>query len=302
MISTFSRTALCQKSEGMEKLASNVRNVFRTCMTVFAATRIVWFGVLGFYPVDSLRYEVVTFLLNRTALLAYFTAFTLIVFYWAERFHKRYYDTTVFMPGVGKMFIGVNACVYVFQIIIVVLYLESNEVKESNPIYELNILADALLSGLVSITFFIYGWLQFCKLTSSDESTEVELRRSELHKIMLITLVFTACFTLRVIMFLYRPLTNKYLNIYLFYSLAYFVPEISPTVLQVYLSETVMGKQQRDSKFIDKLYADNDSDIADYRESVGYDRIALVVTGTPAFILDLSNPQPSEDSPLVSEV
>jgi len=67
-------------------------------------------------------------------------------------------------------------------------------------------------------------------------------------------------------MFSWRPLTNKYFPTPIFYTFAYYVPELIPCAIQIYLSETGKEKQEKDSKFIDGLYQDSQESIEDYRE------------------------------------
>jgi len=165
----------------------------------------------------------------------------------------------------GGLFIILNLLLYIFQIIFIILWVTSNEDRDGNPVYEANIIADVILSVAVSTGFFIYGWLLFF-LTKKVDDVGVGQRDKELTRILLITLVFTACFSIRVFMFLYRPITGRKFSEPLFYSLAYYVPEVLPTLLQVYLAETLQDKQEKDIKYIENLYAESQDSIDDYRE------------------------------------
>lgn len=57
--------------------------------------------------------------------------------------------------------------------------------------------------------------------------------RRELIQTMVVTIVFAACFALRMVMFLYRPITGRFLNGTLYRVLAYFIPEVVAVALQV---------------------------------------------------------------------
>jgi len=167
-----------------------------------------------------------------------------------------YFDSKTFLPKLGWIFILINVVLYIFQIIMMGLWIASDEIKEGNPLYEINIVADVLLSAAISLGFFIYGWLLFfLARNSQDEDFE---RNKELVRILTITLLFTACFLVRCVMFLYRPITGAYLPTPVFYCFAYFVPECIPCLFQIYLAETSRGQAERDNQYIDDLYAESE--------------------------------------------
>jgi len=262
MVSSFTWSIFFKKGEGIGNLATNIRRTFRAYLVTFLTVRIIWLSIHSFHG-DG----VATFILNRVAVITLLTGFTLILFYWAERFHKNYYDTKGFLPLLGGVFVFVNTALYAFQIVIIVLWVFSNEVKEGNPLYEANIVTDVALSAAISLGFFIYGWLLFFLTKNSDDGDKTH-RTRELIKILIITVVFTACFLGRCFMFLYRPITDKKFSDQVFYTFAYFVPEVIPCLLQIYLAETSRGQQERENKFIDDLYAESQDSIEEYRESI----------------------------------
>lgn len=47
----------------------------------------------------------------------------------------------------------------------------------------------------------------------------------------MITMVLVLCFSMRFAVFLYRPVTGDFINIWLFAALAYFVPELLPVFI-----------------------------------------------------------------------
>lgn len=85
-------------------------------------------------------------------------------------------------------------------------------------------------------------------------------------KILVISFLFTACFLCRVVVFSYRPITHKTFNGTVFYVFAYYLPELVPTVLQVYISESSNQKQETDTKYIASLYQEADSSVDDINE------------------------------------
>jgi len=242
------------------KMATRVRRIFRIFLTLFVSVRIVWLCLHLFRGDDN-----VVFTLNRCALLFFLTAFTLVVFYWAEQFHKNYYETESFLPQLGLAFFVTNLIIYVFQIIVLILWFVLGTEREGNPLYEANIVTDVVVSTGVCVGFFVYGLLLFY-VTRNNDGGDVEGRNTELLRIFFITIIFTLCFLCRVVMFLYRPITGYPLPSVLFYVFAYFVPELVPSVIQVILSETVQGQLEREDKFIKDLYDEGEEAIVEYRE------------------------------------
>jgi len=246
---------------GLSTLATNVRRTFRSFLLLFIAVRIIWLSLLTFSNENDF-----TFVLNRLAIVLFITAFTLVVFYWAERFHKKYYETKSFLPQLGWLFVLANIILYIFQLVIIVMWFIGGGTREGNPIYNTTIIADVVISSLLSVGFLVYGILLFCVTKNTDDGETTNTRTTELLKILFITGVFTLCFLIRVFMFSWRPLTNKYFPTPIFYTFAYYVPELIPCAIQIYLSETGKEKQEKDSKFIDGLYQDSQESIEDYRE------------------------------------
>ena len=73
-------------------------------------------------------------------------------------------------------------------------------------------------------------------------------------------------------LFLYRPLTDKWLPEGVFFAFAYYVPELLPCLLQVWIAETTVEKQEQDSAFIEDLYKnEEDSDSTGSRSSFNSD-------------------------------
>jgi len=207
--------------------------------------------------------------------LFYLSAFTLVVFYWAETFHKNYYESSGFLPRLGMGFLALNVIVYTYQIIMLVLWdVKAHEEREGNVIYELNIVLDVAISALLSLGFLLYGILMFF-LTKSTGDGAIEDRNRELLKTVGITTVFAACFLCRVVMFAYRPITGQHFPAVTFYVLGYFLPELIPSVLQVYLAESTQEKQDKDNKFIDSLYAEGEEAIEEYRSSMRYSHVPI---------------------------
>eukprot|EP01114_Cavostelium_apophysatum_P001168 TRINITY_DN10994_c0_g1_i1.p2 TRINITY_DN10994_c0_g1~~TRINITY_DN10994_c0_g1_i1.p2 ORF type:complete len:284 (+),score=19.82 TRINITY_DN10994_c0_g1_i1:1106-1957(+) len=257
MIGAFCWTSRKVKNPDMGHLATNVRRLFRVLITIFVFARIAWMVLHVLLYSDNT--DNATFVLNRFALLIFISCFSLILFYWAERFHKNYYETKKFLPKLGWAFIGTNIVIYVSHIIIVILFFTFDTKREGNPLYDINILVDVAIAAIFSAGFMIYGILLFRKLRHHERS--LEGRDSEVMQTLILSIIFTVCFLSRVVAFLYRPITKRYFEENTFYVFGYFIPELCPSIIQVYLSETLKSKEINDTKWIDDLYDENDDSI-----------------------------------------
>jgi len=68
---------------------------------------------------------------------------------------------------------------------------------------------------------------------------------------------------LRVVLFLYRPVTGEYMDIFVFNLFGYYLPETIPVLLQVYLIQTSKRKALEEAEFIESLYRESSSDRED---------------------------------------
>ncbi|EGG17707.1 hypothetical protein DFA_08703 [Cavenderia fasciculata] len=125
--------------------------------------------------------------------------------------------------------------------------------KEGSVIYLLNTLYEVVLSLGIGISFTITVIRIYLKYTSID----IDVCRNQivqLRKMFILSLIFGACFVLRSIMFLYNPVTKKLMNDEVFITLGYFIPDIVPTLLQVYIIHTKMKNEEADTSYINSLY------------------------------------------------
>lgn len=69
-------------------------------------------------------------------------------------------------------------------------------------------------------------------------------------------------------MWFYRPITGKYLNEDVFYILGYYVPDILPTLVQIFIIQRTKRREVQNRAFIDDLYkaADEDQEESSYIE------------------------------------
>jgi len=231
-----------------------IQQVFHLFLSLFIAVRITWFALRSFSERDGL-----SFILNRFGFLLFFTAFTVVLFYWAETYHKTYISNVGFLPTLVKFFVITNGLLYALEVTLVVLFIIStdrnNYYEEGNIFYESSILFEVGVNFLVSLCYFTYGARLFLSHGKASEFEENFARKTkELLKTLISTIILTVCFLVRVIAFLYRPITNAYMDDQLFRVLAYFIPEIIPSIILFYLMQAHKYKQRSENKFIEGLY------------------------------------------------
>jgi hypothetical protein len=225
---------------------------FHLFLGSFVAVRLVWFFLraLG-------TGETITFTLNRLGLTLYFTAFTLVLFYWVESYHKTYISSHEFLPRFFWVFVGCNVVMYAFEAVIISMFVAGDHSKEGNPVYELSIYTIIALSFIVSLTFLIYGSRLYFRQTFSKDYEKTE-RSSDLTKIFLCTIVFFTCFLARGIAFMYRPITGGEMNEEAFFVIAYFVPELIPSFVEFYMIRTIKQQDRQQNQFIETLYQEEE--------------------------------------------
>ncbi|EFA77305.1 hypothetical protein PPL_12516 [Heterostelium album PN500] len=94
---------------------------------------------------------------------------------------------------------------------------------------------------------------------------------------------FCFCFLTRAIIFLYNPITGKFMNDEMFLTLGYFVPDIIPTLLQVYIWHSRMRNEEEDSTFINSLY-ENEMDEDTPTPTPVNDQMILLSESSPLVI------------------
>eukprot|EP01112_Ceratiomyxa_fruticulosa_P013436 TRINITY_DN3781_c0_g1_i1.p1 TRINITY_DN3781_c0_g1~~TRINITY_DN3781_c0_g1_i1.p1 ORF type:complete len:338 (-),score=27.76 TRINITY_DN3781_c0_g1_i1:183-1196(-) len=249
-----------------------IHQTFHVFLGLFLVCRIMWSALkMSGTPTDA------TFILNRLGFNLFFSAFTLVLFLWAESFHKSYIVSNQFLPRLKWGFIITNIVTYLIQFVLATFFLAGNShFREGNPLYEMNIDIQIIIGFLVSSGFLVYGIRLYCLNANIDNQVAGNERRKELIKLFFVTVIFSICFFIRVAMFLYRPITKKFLNLYLFQTFAYYVPEIIPCLLQLYMIHTSKIKEQQASKFIDELYRTDEEELQAERESWAYSASAIL--------------------------
>jgi hypothetical protein len=217
---------------------------------VFLTARIVW---LVFILCETPDLD--QFIVNRCAFAFFFTAFTLVMFFWAEMVHKNYYESHSFLPKLGLLFVLANVIIWLLQIIGICLVLsKSAALTPTNPFYVVNVLVDAFISITISFGFLIYGLKLTCrKLYVVDGLTPA--LNGEAVKMILCTVFFAACFLLRGLMYTYWFLTHQFMDDILYIILTYYFSELVPSAIQLFIFHTTKRHTQFNSQFISNLYA-----------------------------------------------
>ncbi|GAM27123.1 hypothetical protein SAMD00019534_102980 [Acytostelium subglobosum LB1] len=82
-------------------------------------------------------------------------------------------------------------------------------------------------------------------------------------QMFLLSLSFCFCFLIRTVIFLYNPITHKFMNEEVFLTIGYFIPDIIPTLLQMYIWHSRMKSEEDGKQYINTLYENelDDSDV-----------------------------------------
>jgi hypothetical protein len=65
------------------------------------------------------------------------------------------------------------------------MWFAEGEHREGNKIYDLTIIADVIISALLSIGFLVYGVLLFCVSKNTDDGETSDTRAKELMKVFI---------------------------------------------------------------------------------------------------------------------
>jgi len=217
---------------------------------LFLTFRVAWFCVqasLSVYPPvqddadDGWGRTDTTFILNRLSLCWFFAAISVILFNWARVVDVAEYMTSTLNTHLHKIFLVLNIIVSISIVITIIVYMtESQGTREGNPFYDSGVLLLGVVNFLFMAAFIIYG-LRLYLLTS-------EITKHKMIKVLMLAGVFLCCFGLRVTLLLYRPITGKKIYNSAFYTLCYFIPELTPLVVQIGFQSKHMLSQLEERK------------------------------------------------------
>ena len=257
-----------------------VQRLFSVLVIIFCLIRLVYFCL----PIAHVSVTV-TYIINQLAFTVFFTMFSLIIFFWAEQYHRKFFDTQSMLPRLQNIFIGTNAILWIVEIVLVTVACILDQVPKDKltndpsaptapqapssispivtvsqmilsdtpsmtgpatpvltpststkgaslggPLYFASVILIIVVDSIFALGFAIYGIAIFVQKYNNALGSGL---RRELIQTMLVTIVFGACFALRMGMFLYRPITGKFMNPVVYRVLAYFVPEVVAVLLQV---------------------------------------------------------------------
>jgi len=222
---------------------------FYISLLLYLSVRLVWYVMLA-----VTNEEVAAFILNRLALCLFYSSFTIVISFWAEKFHSRHFglEESITIPNLKLFLLATNLLLYAFQTAIVLYFVFVSHEEDGDAIYNADIVVLASVSLVMALLFLVYGLRTAWRITDSgDKSSESSMERLRL---IVVTAVFIICFLLRMVMFLYRPITNQYVNNSLFRTLSYLIPEIVPALTQLYMITTTKKQTTFNSKYIENLY------------------------------------------------
>lgn len=212
------------------------------------------------------------FALNRVAFCLFVSSFSLVVFLWAEQYHKTYIgraEEKGALPRAKWAFIGCNAAVYIFQVVMIILWAVSpGEKREGDLLYDWNVVIIVAINFILAVAFGLYGWRVYRqRSTSGDDSPESLF---ELKIVAIATVVFLLMFFLRVVMLSYRLVTKKFLPLAVFRIFGYYLPEAIPCIIQLILTRRQRKRSSQREHFIADLYKESETDVS-YQVRFGKD-------------------------------
>jgi len=225
-------------------------SLFYLLASGFLIFRISWFGVqasLSVYPPtdvdedDGWGRTNSTFVLNRLSLCWFFAAISVILFNWARVVDVAEYMTSILNTHLHKIFLVLNIAVTLSICITIIMYMtESSGTREGNPFYDSGVLLLAVFNFLFMMAFVIYG-IRLYLLTS-------EITKIRMLKVLVLAAIFLCCFGLRVALLMYRPVTGLKIYNPAFYTLCYFLPELTPLVVQIVFQSRAMLARAEERK------------------------------------------------------
>jgi hypothetical protein len=240
-----------------------VRVAFYVLATLFAATRVAWAAV-GFFAGSSGGDNAVraSFALNRTALALYMGCFSLVLVHGLRRYYAGGSAASLGILRRWQVGVGVTNGVVVLFLVVVLIALaatgDASVAREGHGLFEANILGVAFLNLALGAVFLYYGWQHYQLIKNSGDPDPASERRLLLIGAM--TAILFICFVLRCFMFLWRPITDSYLPIGVWYVFAYWVPELIPLGLQTaYVHLSMYEKSKQKSEIGDLYRAHEDS-------------------------------------------
>lgn len=287
---------------GRDRCNWTVPLAFLGLMFCFLGLRVSYF-VLKTFPVECVR-SVATFVLNRFSFCFYFTGLVLVLFYWAEQAHRTIIDDKFeFLPGVKRWFAVVVGSVWIYQLIVLGIWVAGEQSREDDLLYDSNILIDECLAFVLANFFFAYGVRLFIMMRRATEGLETgSTTEARLYLFGAFAMLFL--FLVRVIVFLWRFVTSTVLPNAVFYAFGYVLPELLPAALHTYVMRQRKRAGSEGKKFIEDLYAQqNSEEIASFllrSEATADDSFVRRDLESPAVVVNAHSAPSGQGSPIVS--
>ncbi|KAH3758384.1 hypothetical protein Pelo_9805 [Pelomyxa schiedti] len=233
-------------------------SIFYISLCAFLLVRIIGCSVrLLFFNLAEEKdyFDDLTFVFERTGSALFFTSYTVVLFFWAEMTHKSYVSATGFLPRLKWVFISLNALVYacVLGITVLCVLLQDSNISDS-IYYSINLYFESFISISISIAYTVYG----LRLVSAEKKKlpheRVTSNSSAWKWFLFCTVTFTACFALRSVMFFFWSLYDQEMRFVIFVSLAFVIPELVSSVLQLLLANISMKAEEQLVSYVNWLY------------------------------------------------
>jgi hypothetical protein len=201
---------------------------------------------------------------NRLTWISFVLTYMLLVFGWIETVHLKYPPPSEgFVPVLKWIMIGVAAALFLTQMITLIAYLSSRDSTGGLPVagtpartaYDANIWIFNIFLLAISLAFLVYGFVLLIRLNRGVsnrhsvvvlDARHVSRQRAAFLKIIIIMAMMSACFVLRLAMFMVRPLGGC-LPIGVFWAFAYIVPEVLPAIIQMFVIISTAESKSRAS-------------------------------------------------------
>lgn len=203
---------------------------FLVGLILSSTLRLVWWALL--FTRTSFNGQ---YVINRLVWMLFSITFLVLLFGWIESVHATTPPPSEKFVPVVQVALVVASCVvglFILIVIILAFTLYASTPSDGNAVYDANILFVASLQAVVALLFLIYGLLLWRRLSHAMGVSSAR-QRSAVIRVVFMALVVFVSFGLRAAMFLYRPISNRYFPIGVFYTFAYIIPETVPAFAQL---------------------------------------------------------------------
>ncbi|KYR00600.1 hypothetical protein DLAC_02621 [Tieghemostelium lacteum] len=214
----------------------STQKTFLFLLSLTCLLRTVFFFVITFVETNSTfdmgKFSVEPFtMIDDFGCITFFTTFCLLILFWIEIVYHSRNKTRTYRAKVRPIFLVLILIVYVLQVAIWVLIYTLKNHRElvdkiDNTFY-------SVLSLGAGLGFFYYGIKLTLKLRRNPINSPGKKRK--LIEVILFTLLCTACFIGRSLIFLtisfYRNLDINYINVFIYYGITEILPSVFVIIL-----------------------------------------------------------------------